>query len=795
MREGTEHGSPNVVLKLTPSAWFAFLQAPFMADLVNIYISRIRVQMPSLNNFRVSLLVYVLLFLLLTFPFWGLGQTVSPHRKFLEFGIADVTRSGFIENRAFSDFTNGYIPEIHQHLKGARSGPLKLWTSENELGRPVYHTFGFSPAYPLSWVIAKITGNPLWFITILSLSYCFLAGLFVILLCRENRISPMAGLIAGSSMASCPFFMYWLTFPMFLAAFCWTAGALWASTRIATKGNLLDWTVLAFCIYSLFMTAHPDALVSHGGLLVGYWLYLSYVVQRQCSLFQLAAFFASCATAVFVAAVLTLPVYIDLTRFAAESGIFAVPLSAEELLPRLNVFTRALRFIILTGSPQLFGNPVEWDYPFHYDAVSVTPVIIFFAVIALFVSVKKTWGWWLAIVAICLASLFYPFYGASSPFAGFNSFHPSPLSPTILALMIIVAYGVDGLLKRSSTDEHRRVVWVAAGIALIPIPAALVMGLIEGIPLAWVAPVLIVIVLLLVYAARTEMALAFASLILAGGMISYPLMLRQYPEEVAATSPLVEKVRANLPAGSRFAVIAPGIPSLPPNLNATLEIPSVHSYNRLPSRHYQTLISSLGGRIQLPGYRNVAISPDYNGAMFWMSNIGMVLSPKKLSHENLEYVGEDAGVYIYKVISRMGEIIQIPGSLINLAANGLELGDPRLFQSHTPSKRVDEADMLEFEILPGVASVLVLSQQFNPAWEAQVFDGLEWQSAQTMPVNNTFQGVLLPRQVQLVRLEFKPSARFAWVAHGFWVLMLALLAFRTWRTRGIKLTKLSFKWS
>jgi hypothetical protein len=766
-----------------------------MVDLVNNFISRISMQIPSLNNFRICLLVYVLLFLLLTLPFWGLGQTVSPHRKFLELGITDITRPGLIENRAFIDFTNGFVPEVYQHLKGAGSGMLKLWTRQNEFGRPVYHNSGFSPAYPLSWMIAKFTDNPLRFITILSLSYCFLAGLFVILLCRENRISPMAGLIAGSSMASCPFFMYWLTFPMFLAGLCWTMGALWASRRIAAKRDLLDWGVLAFCIYSLFMTGHPYALVFQGGLLVGYWLYLSYRVQWQHSLSGLASFFASCASAVFVAAVLTLPVYIDLTHLVAESSVSAPLSSSEDLSPKLSIFTKVVRFIVLSASPELFGNPVEWNYPFQYDGVSGTPLIIFFAVIALFVSVKKTWGWWLSIAVLCLASLFHPFYEIAPQFAAFNSFQPSPLSLAILPLTMIVAYGVDAFVTRSNPEEHMRPVWIAAGIALVPIPAALVVGLSEGVPLGWVAPVLVVIVLLLVQAAKTHLTLVFAALILAGAAISSPLMLRQYPEEIATTSPLVEKVRANLPAGSRFAVIAPGVRVLPPNLNAELEIASVHTYDGLLSRHYQTLIGWLGGRIQPTEYRNDVISPDYNNAMFWMSNIGLVLSPEKLSHENLKYLGEEADVYMYKVTSRMGESIQIPGSPINFAANDLELGDPRLFQIHAPLKRVDEADVLEFEITPGAASVFILSQQFNRDWEAQVFDGLEWQSAQTIAVNDVFQGVLLPQEAQVVRLEFKPYARFAWVAHGFLALMLALLTFRIWRARGIKLKQFSWNWS
>ncbi|MGF6708178.1 hypothetical protein ABIA58_005077 [Pseudomonas frederiksbergensis] len=66
--------------------------------------------------------------------------------------------------------------------------------------------------------------------------------------------------------------------------------------------------------------------------------------------------------------------------------------------------------------------------------------------------------------------------------------------------------------------------------------------------------------------------------------------------------------------------------------------------------------------MQICGRWNDTISPDYSSAMFWMSNISLMLSPTKLTHENLEYFffGGGGGVYLYKVISRMGDSLQVP---------------------------------------------------------------------------------------------------------------------------------------
>jgi hypothetical protein len=102
---------------------------------------------------------------------------------------------------------------------------------------------------------------------------------------------------------------------------------------------------------------------------------------------------------------------------------------------------------------------------------------------------------------------------------------------------------------------------------------------------------------------------------------------------------------------------------------------------------------------------------------------------------------------------------------------------------------LDQGDLLEFEVTAGVPSVLVLSQKFHRDWQAQVFDQSSWVSAKTTVINGVFQGVLLPQNVQRVRLEFKPYARYAWIAHFFWLFLLVLLGFKVWQRKGNLVSK------
>lgn len=106
-------------------------------------------------NYKWAFIVYCLLFFVLTLPLFLRGEVIAPHRQYIEIRAIDTNvKSGRIETRTFSDFSNSYIPEFFQNLKNARSGWLTLWTDQNELGRPTYQISGLSPANLPLWVVA-----------------------------------------------------------------------------------------------------------------------------------------------------------------------------------------------------------------------------------------------------------------------------------------------------------------------------------------------------------------------------------------------------------------------------------------------------------------------------------------------------------------------------------------------------------------------------------------------------------------------------------------------------------------
>lgn len=737
-------------------------------------------------SYRSALLGYAAFFLALTFPYWLQGEVVAPFSQAGELAAPEMRGPAHIENKKFSDEPTAYIPEIGALLHGQRSAWLALWTNQNELGRPLDHTWGFSPAYAPTWLATKVTDSPQGFITFLSLGTCFLAGLFLLLLCLELGLAPLAGLLAASSLAAAPEVMYWLTFPMFLAAWCWSAGALYAVTRLVRQRDLLGWSILAFSVYSLLMTAFHQDIVYHAYILSGYAAYLTYRYWQSNGLQAVVIYFAVVTSAVTVGGMLAIPLYFDLAYTASQSARVAPDVSFfTEVLPPLDSLFMVWRFFALSTFPEIFGNPISESYPIpFYDGLSVTPLVIFLALSGLLLRFRETWGWWLAIVVLCLPTFLHPLYVFGVQYLGFNLSRSAPMGSILLPLTIISAYGADALVRGLPVKQRSRAVILAAAATVIGLLIVVGFGLTQGLAIRWriVVMTLVVVGLLAAQLDKSRPALLVAALLLVGTYISFPLMLRQEPSQIVTTSVFVETLRANLPPDSRYAFVSPsGL--LPPNLNAALGLPSIHSYNSLSSQRYHTLIKALGGEVRTYGRWNSSIAPDYGSAVFWMSNISLILSSTKLEHQNLEYLGQSGDVYLYRVISRMGCCLQITPFADHTTHDGVQITDPRSSVAYQPVKTLDQGDLIAFKILDSHASLLILSQKFHRDWHAQVLASSGWMVARTVAVNGIFQGVLLPDGTRMVRLRFKPFVRLAWVSHIFWMFILMLLAYQALHPR------------
>jgi hypothetical protein len=590
----------------------------------------------------------------------------------------------------------------------------------------------------------------------------------------------MAALVTAITLAASPYFMFWLTFPMFISAWCWSLGALWAITRLTRTADLLTWSALAFAVYSLLMTGYPQLVVLNSYLLVGCALYLA-VKEAKVSRHRCFCFIARCISAAFVGTIFVFPVYADLLLLQSGSG--RVSPEAEffiSALPPLDEISDIINLLYFGLVPELFRSSVSGSYPPPNSGISITVLAAFFIICGIGTTFRRIWLWWLAVFLIVLFAAWNQLYHLGVHYLGFSLSRNNPLNILIIPLTAILAISVDDFLK-----SHEKREWRIAGAAAFLMGVTVlgsIYGMYRAVEINLINMVLIIILIITLgkQYKKANQALIFSSVLMSMLISSYPLILSQNRNEITTSSVLTETMRRHLPDGSRYAVVSGAVTAIPPNFNAAIGMSSIHSYNSLSSWRYHRLIKELGGEMFTYGRWNTVISPEYESDVFWMSNIGLILSSFPLSHGALNYVGEVSDVFLYSVRSRMGEAVQAFGVFSplneNLVVENLKSLEPRRLM-----KARDEGDLIEFDLEGGGPSVVVLSQKFHSNWygTAQMKSG--WQSVETVAINNIFQGVLLPDGATRVRIEFRPYSRFAWIGHAFWMLLLSVVGIVSWR--------------
>ncbi len=729
-----------------------------------------------------AFLAYLLFFVALFSPYLLGGKFIIPFRPSIELGDTTAPAEG-IENVKFGDYMTAFVPEVNHHLTGARSGWLATWDDQNEFGRPSFVS-GFSPAYFPSWILQKFIKDPFRFITVLSLGLIFLTGLFCLLLMKEMGFTPVAGFVAAWSLSTAPIMIYWLAFPMFPATLCWTTGILFAVLRLSRGRDMAAWGILSFCTYSALMTAYPMSLLLHAYIILGYFAYRMFSIWKNDGISPALSFSARCGSAVILGVACSLPAYIDLLHAALESARLGADTSFFTAhLPDLSSIKAVIHFLSLRTFPQVFGNPITQAYPFHYNGLSLTPVLLFLIIMALPGRTCRSHGWWTtAGLFFCLAVI-KPLYVFGVNHLGFNLSAVNPLGVLPIPLAIISAFGAEAVVRRLDPAKLRRRAVIAASVSVVMLLLALGYAFSQGISPNWLSFSLIiaVFVFLVGWAFAGNTGFLAASLILAALCCSRPLLLMRGADEIRLSSPLVESIRANLPEGSRYAVVD-GLPILHPNFNSMLGLPSIHSYNSISAKRYHELIRSLGGEANVYGRYNDKVSPDFTKAAFWMSNIGLVLAVKPLESDELIPLGQTERVWLHRVKSTMGSYLRISVPY-DFSPGGLVLEEPRGLNSMEVRKTIDRGDFLEFDTPGEGASTLVLSQKYHKDWSSSALVGESWIPVEAFSVNGFFQGISIPEGARKVRLSFEPMIRYAWVGHVFFGIFSTLFLISTLRKK------------
>jgi hypothetical protein len=224
---------------------------------------------------------------------------------------------------------------------------------------------------------------------------------------------------------------------------------------------------------------------------------------------------------------------------------------------------------------------------------------------------------------------------------------------------------------------------------------------------------------------------------------------------------------------------------LQPNLNATVGLPSVHTYNSLSSQRYQALVAALGGTTAIHGRHNLVVAPRYGAPATLLAGIAVVGSPTPVRHPALDPLpSATPGVHLYRVGTYRGCCLRLPRTA---TGDSLPLGVLADADWDAATLRVDAGDRLELELAPSAGpGVLVLPRAFHPQWRARSLDARGGHALRTLAADGIFLAVELPAGTRSVIVEFQPYVRFAWIAHAFFLALAALLALRALARRRVR---------
>lgn len=291
--------------------------------------------------------------------------------------------------------------------------------------------------------LSYVTGNPFVFQTCQGLMLVFVSGIFFFLFLRELDLHPISCCAVAFGFSTSTLIVYWLSFSVFLATFCWTLALFWLITRFIKSSTVWGWIGLVFAAYSLFMTEYPQSIILSLYLL---GLYSLVRIRKLPAASGRTLFFLSMAF--FAAFLVTLPVYLDIFIAAKNSARLKVADSFfVGVLPRIRSLLDLGKFMLLFFDPYLLGNPVSSNYPVPYNGISLTPIYFILLLMSFFMNVRrKLWGWHLFIAGCFITTLWPAAYLVLVHYFGFSLSRIQTLGIALIPCFIVSAYVIDSLL-------------------------------------------------------------------------------------------------------------------------------------------------------------------------------------------------------------------------------------------------------------------------------------------------------------------------------------------------------------
>lgn len=310
-------------------------------------------------NPRTALVALGLVLVAFFAPILARGRVVFPHDNALQVGLASDGGEG--SNLRFSDQSAYFVPEMEAHLHAPRSEWIATWTDCVQLGRPLTHLSGLSPAYLPNWVLSRVVDDPFVLHTWLFALTVLGTALFAFLFFRALEVDAWIAAAGACAAATSAPVLYWSGFLVYASGFCWTFCVLWLAVRTIERPTLARATGIAAATSLLLVSAYPQHVLWFGAFVAAWTLVRivrsSFTTKERIT--RVAVLVGAALAGVAAASPVLLDVLVAYQRSARTDVDVGFFLAA---LPSTASARDVVRELALLVDPFVLGNPAEPAY-------------------------------------------------------------------------------------------------------------------------------------------------------------------------------------------------------------------------------------------------------------------------------------------------------------------------------------------------------------------------------------------------------------------------------------------------
>lgn len=750
-------------------------------------------------NPRTALVALGLVLVAFFAPILARGRVVFPHDNALQVGLASDGGEG--SNLRFSDQSAYFVPEMEAHLHAPRSEWIATWTDCVQLGRPLTHLSGLSPAYLPNWVLSRVVDDPFVLHTWLFALTVLGTALFAFLFFRALEVDAWIAAAGACAAATSAPVLYWSGFLVYASGFCWTFCVLWLAVRTIERPTLARATGIAAATSLLLVSAYPQHVLWFGAFVAAWTLVRiarsSFTTKERIT--RVAVLAGAALAGVAASSLVLLDVLVAYQRSARTDVDVGFFLAA---LPSTASARDVVRELALLVDPFVLGNPAEPAYTRLATGFAFGALATVGCVVAL-----RAWrehAVALAFVVVGVAMTLVPtLYAFGVEHLGLSLSRTVPSLGAVVPALVCGVSALDGLV-RAGRGRGLAIAGLVGAIALVAIARwSSAAEVAAGGASAWLLAVaLLAAASFALVVARRPMFVALAAFLppfVEGGA----LVLSRPRDAIHTSSPLVDGLHERCASGGRYALVgeAPKF-VLPANEELLLGLSSVHSYDSLSSTAYQewvTRFSREGTKVRGRRFNRVTDDALLASGELEKAGVTHVLSARPLRVPGWKAEGVLGPFAVYATGADTSRALLFDAPRFG---GGAEVGERRSAGDGAVDAttrgpwtagggvvRVEEARSMggrdELSFASSVNErLLVLRRQFHPQWRAWArrdegggtTPGVDSPGAELrcVRVDGFHQGVIVPPGVDEVVLEFHPWVRWAWIP---WAVFAGLFAF------------------